>query len=131
MSYTQSLFRRIFQKGNTGLIFFFLINIVILRYVYLLYFILMLFIGEPIVRALLKCREAEHNEHSHLSRAFANAYAIARGKDQGISENVKIYTYTEPSIEVQSYGRNTIVISTGALNLDEDQLQLLLLQGFA
>jgi len=148
MAYIKSLIKTIFSKGNFGFVAFMIINIVpiclilasqsiayaLIAFIalFLIYFLVVMTMGESIARTMLKANtRIRLNERNSLSVAFSNAYTVAKRKNPIISNNIKLYVFDGVAIDGYAFGRNTLCLSSAALNLPEQDLTTLLLIKFA
>lgn len=148
MVYTKSLIKTIFSKGNLGFIVFMVINTapiclvfssqsimyapITFAVLFATYFLIVMAVGESIARTMLKSNtRIRLNERNSLSVAFSNAYTVAKRKNPIISDNIKLYVFDGVAIDGYAFGRNTICLSSAALNLPESDLTTLFLMKFA
>ncbi|MFZ1780312.1 MAG: hypothetical protein WAT94_02640 [Enterococcus aquimarinus] len=148
MEYVISLIKTIFSKSNIGFVVFVFVNIAPICFLfayksiwYAIYALFSLFvvytfvvmtIGEFVARLMLKANtRVQLDERTPLSVMFSNAYRVAKRKNPIISNNIRLYVFDGVAIDGYAFGRNTLCISSAALNLPEQDLTTLLLMKFA
>lgn len=148
MGYVRSLIRTLFSRNNLGFIFYMIINFIplymfffvgsffdallLLMVSVLFYFAFVILFGEISARIMLKAyRRIELSTRNVLSVAFSNAYTAAKRKNDIISDNIKLYVFEGTEIDAYAFGRNTLCLSSAALNLPERDLTTLLMMKFA
>jgi len=148
LDYIKSLIKILFSKNNFGFLAFMTINIapfcfifayysvlyalLIFIILFAVYFFFVMMVGELIARYMLKANtRVTLNQRTILSVAFSNAYTAAKMKNPIISNNIRLYVFEDVIIDGYAFGRNTLCLSSAALNLTEQDLTTLLMMKFA
>lgn len=154
MRYLWNLIRTSFAPRNWGITFFILLNCsflfsivarpmgmspasgIVLAGMFVLFSVLyitvVLCIGGWIIRLVFHGnRMIAGNDFSNTAIAFARAYNLAVAQDPSISRNVRLYICNVNFPAAYAFGRTTILISSAATELPQQQIQALLLSKFA
>lgn len=96
------------------------------------WFFMVMIAGESIARMMLKANtRLRLEERNRVSTAFSYAYTTAKRENPIISNNVQLYIYEATIIDGYAIGRNSLCLSSAALNLSEQELITLCLMKFA
>lgn len=154
MNYLAKLLKTTFRPSNIGMLFYMLINLLLLLgplwlitvacglptvataiflfLVAIAYFAVVISCGEVILRLLFGGSRIVLGETSSpVSLAFMEAYRDAVGQDPELSKNIKLYICRENYPDAFALGRNTILLSEPATRLSQNDLKILLLEKFA
>lgn len=112
----------LFSRGSVPLFFLFLAA----------YCIFLGLTGETLARMMLHAwTRVSPEENTVLTRAFSQAYCIAKQADNAISEQIRLYVYQGSELDGYALGKNTLCLSSAALELPERELTTLFLTKFA
>ena len=154
MQYVFSLLKSTFRLHNLGMLFFMLLNCLVLFWplastvgtdagipalalaVFILcsavYYALVLAVGAVFIRLMFGGNQVViGSDTSPLAIAFAEAYAAAKEQDPTLSDNIKLYGCSIQYPDAFAFGRSTILISPAAAEMPQNQLRALLLEKFA
>ncbi|CCV63618.1 Peptidase, M48 family [Alteracholeplasma palmae J233] len=97
----------------------------------ILLFIMLSSFGENIFNAMRKMREIPKNsETEHIYELFNEVYSNAKKNNNSISNKVKLYYIDDENINAFAFGRNTIGVTAGSLQLDDEAFKGILAHEF-
>ncbi|MEH7442657.1 zinc metalloprotease HtpX [Bacillus sp. JJ1122] len=134
--------RRLFRKGNIGIIIYLILNTLLVislfneLWIGLLMYAISLTLalspfGEWLLRVQQGCKPLSRQEHiERLLPLFNEVYAQAKKLDPSISGNVKLFISKDNNANAFATGRKTICLTKGLLSFSDEEIKATLAHEF-